>query len=113
MKDQDTQQPTVVPNGYRQAIVTAITVILGFSLYFLRYWSFEASGDWTVPSVIAAAAMLVSIVVQVVALARSLSLSDDNPKAYSTTVRVFIWGVVLALASVVFASVTVSGIFGK
>jgi len=112
MKDEELQQPAVVPNGYRQAIVTAITVILGFSLYFLRFWSLEAPGDWTVPSLIAAVAMGVSITVQIVALARSLSLSDDNPKAYSITVRVFIWGVILALASVVFASAALSGIFG-
>ena len=113
MKDQEPQQPAVMPNGYRPAIVTAITVILGFSLYFLRFWNFEAPGDWTVPSLIAAVAMVVSITVQIVALARSLSLFDDNPRVYSITVRVFIWGVILALASLVFASAAFSGIFGS
>ena len=35
-----------LPNGYRQGIITAITVLLGFSLLFLRFWSFEAPGRW-------------------------------------------------------------------
>lgn len=28
-----------VPQGYRQGLITAITVLLGFSLTLLRYWS--------------------------------------------------------------------------
>ena len=33
-----------LPVGYRQGVITAITVMLGFSLYFLRFWNFEATG---------------------------------------------------------------------
>ena len=33
-----------VPAGYREGIVGAITVVLGFSLLFMRYWSLEAPG---------------------------------------------------------------------
>ena len=43
-------QALPIPQGYRQGIVTAITVLLGFSLTFFRFWGFEASGDWTVAS---------------------------------------------------------------
>ena len=35
-----------VPAGYREGIVGAITVVLGFSLLFMRYWSLEAPGEW-------------------------------------------------------------------
>ena len=41
-----------VPDGYRQGLITAITVLLGFSLSFLRFWGFEAPGEWTLRSVI-------------------------------------------------------------
>ena len=34
-----------VPDGYRQGLITAITVLMGFSLAFVRFWSFEAAGQ--------------------------------------------------------------------
>ena len=97
-----------VPNGYRQAIVTAITVILAFSLYFLRFWSFEAEGDWSLASLPAAFLMLLSTIVQIVALGRSLSLADNDLRNYAVTLKVFMIGVSLALASVVAAAVAYS-----
>jgi hypothetical protein len=36
----ETAKPAV-NQGYRQGLVTAITVFLGFSLSFMRFWSFE------------------------------------------------------------------------
>ena len=38
------------PPGYRQGLITAITVLLGFSLAFLRFWGLEAAGQWTARS---------------------------------------------------------------
>jgi phosphotransferase system glucose/maltose/N-acetylglucosamine-specific IIC component len=32
------RQPRSLPQGYRQGIITAITVLLGFALTFLRFW---------------------------------------------------------------------------
>ena len=43
------QQRTPLPPGYREGIITAITVLLGFSLTFFRFWGFEAEGQWTFP----------------------------------------------------------------
>jgi hypothetical protein len=43
-------EPKVVPTGYRQGIITAITVLLGFSLAFWRFWGFESPGNWTLRS---------------------------------------------------------------
>jgi hypothetical protein len=42
-----------VSQGYRQGIITAIAVMLGFTLAFVRFWGFEAPGVWTYRSVIA------------------------------------------------------------
>src|SRR5260370_25495807 len=57
-----------LPAGYRQGIISAITVLLGFSLLFLRYWSFEASGEWTVVSFVAAVLLHVSLLPRIFAL---------------------------------------------
>ncbi|MGE0279717.1 MAG: hypothetical protein AB7P20_03760 [Rhizobiaceae bacterium] len=105
MNEQSSGQDGNVPNGYRQAIVTAITVILAFSLYFLRFWSLEAEGHWTGLSLVAAIVMLLSILAQMVALWRSLQISDDNVRNYAKTLRWFMAGVVLALLSVVSAAI--------
>lgn len=42
----DEQQPTrphvPLPAGYRQGIITAVTVLIGFSLLFFRYWDLNS-----------------------------------------------------------------------
>jgi len=82
------QQPTV-PLGYRQGLITAITVLLGFSLTFLRYWSLEAPGEWTALSIVATVALCTAVLLQIVALARSLRLEDDRVREYRRTVLCF------------------------
>ncbi|MBP2294477.1 hypothetical protein [Azospirillum rugosum] len=100
-----------LPPGYRQGIITAVTVILGFSLVFLRFWSFEAEGAWTVPSVIAAVILAVSILFQMVCLWRSLQLSDDDEAEYAKTLRWFLASIVTLLVSVLIAALAYSGLF--
>ena len=51
----DTPPQRSIPEGYRAGIITAITVLLGFSLALFRFWGFEAPGDWTLRSIVAAA----------------------------------------------------------
>jgi 4-amino-4-deoxy-L-arabinose transferase-like glycosyltransferase len=97
-----------VPQGYRQGLITAITVLLGFSLTFLRYWSFEAPGEWTTRSIIATIALGIAVLLQIVALVRSLRLEDDQPREYRITVRYFTCSTALLvlgllLAAIVFA----------
>lgn len=101
------QAPKGLPQGYRQGVVTAITVMLGFSLYFLRFWNFEAEGDWTVHAVLAAALMVLSVLLQIVALWRSLQLEDDQPPVYRITLRWFLAGIAAAGLGVLTASFAV------
>lgn len=82
--------PQVVPTGYRQGIITAITVLLGFSLGFWRFWGFEAPGEWDWRSLLAAVSLLVAVVLQIVALFRALRVEDDAVPEYRRTVRCFI-----------------------
>jgi hypothetical protein len=58
----DDSKPRVpIPAGFRQGVISAISVILGFSLLLLRYWSFEASGEVTRASVVAWLALLIAL----------------------------------------------------
>ena len=94
-----------LPAGYRQGIITAITVLLGFSLLFVRYWNFELAGTWSVSSVFADILMALAIVFQVIALWRSLQVKDDDEIEYRITLRWF-----LASAVVLLIGLTLSGL---
>ena len=100
-----TQQVVAVPVGYRQGIITAITVLLGFSLTFFRFWGLEAPGKWTIPSVIAATTVVLAVVLQIVALFRSLRIEDDDAGEYRKTVRWFVVSAAVLLVGLVLAVV--------
>lgn len=89
--------PRVVPAGYRQGIITAITVLLGFSLAFWRFWGMESPGHWSPRALLAAVSLLAAVVLQIVALFRSLRIEDDEIGEYRKTVRWFIASAVALL----------------
>jgi hypothetical protein len=97
------QASAPLPQGYRQGIITAITVLLGFSLAFFRFWGFEAAGQWTWYSAFSTGALAVSVVLQIVALFRSLRIEDDDAREYRKTVNCFIVSVCVMLVALVFA----------
>jgi hypothetical protein len=97
-----------LPVGYRQGVITAITVVLGFSLVFLRFWSFEAPGNWDVSSAISAIVMGISIVGQVVTLWRSLQIEDDQPAEYRKTLRWFLGSTIVLLIGVALSALSYS-----
>ncbi len=117
MEDEPGRQPTPtpepqhrpLPQGYRQGIITAITVLLGFSLAFFRFWGFEASGEWSARSIIAAGTLVIAVLLQIVALVRSLRLEDDDPHEYRKTVMWFTTSAVVLLIGLLFASVVFAG----
>lgn len=89
-----------LPVGYRQGFITAITVVLGFSLVFLRIWSFELPGTWNASSVISAILVVISILGLVVTLWRSLQIEDDEPAVYRKTLRWFLGSTIVLLIGV-------------
>jgi len=107
-RDSENESRTALPQGYRQGLVTAITVFLGFSLSFVRFWNFEHPGEWTRTGALPAIVIAAGIAVQLVALYRSLDLLDDEPTRYVATVRCFFVGIVVVVAGVVFASIVSS-----
>src|SRR6185295_2610578 len=99
-----------VPQGYRAGIITAITVLLGFSLAFLRFWGFEAPGKWTLRSVISTGILVLAVALQIFALFRSLQLEDDLVGEYRKTVAWFIASAVVLLLGLLLAVVELSGV---
>ena len=101
-----------LPQGYRQGIITAITVLLGFSLTFIRFWGFEAPGTWTLRSVISTGTLVVAVGLQIMALFRSLRPEDDDEHEYRKTVIWFLASAVALLLGLLFAIVEFSGVIG-
>lgn len=108
MEDPPTPR-TGLPHGYRQGIITAITVLLGFTLAFLRFWGFEAEGDWTYKSFTAAIGFTLATILQVVALVRSLRVEDDDVTEYRVTVRLFVTSAVVLVVNLIIAAAIYSG----
>jgi len=93
--------PNALPDGYHAGLLTAMTVFLGFSLSFLRFWGLEVPGNWTPRGVIAAVVVMIGIIVQLYALFRALHLNDKAPQHYSVTRWWFLGGVVIVVGGVV------------
>jgi hypothetical protein len=103
------QSKRPLPAGYRQGIITAITVLLGFSLTFFRFWGFETPGQWTARSTISTGTVVVAVIFQIIALFRSLRLEDDEEQEYRKTVRWFLASAVALALGLLFAVVEFSG----
>jgi hypothetical protein len=94
--------PERIPDGYRQAITTAITVSLGFSLTFLRtFWAREAPSGWSPTEIIDESFIGIGLIIQVITLFRALGISDNEPRRYRHTARLFLTGVVVVAVGVV------------
>jgi hypothetical protein len=98
-----------LPAGYRQGVITAITVFIGFSLAFLRFWAFEAPGEWTPMSVIAVVIMVIPILGQILALYRALLVEDDDEDKYRTTIKLFVGSILGMLIALGFSAVVFTG----
>ncbi len=97
-----------LPLGYRQGIITAITVVLGFSLLFVRYWNFELPGAWTVSSECVAVLLGFSILLQFVSLWKALRVSDDEIPEYNKTLHWFLVSVIVLLLCLVLSALSYS-----
>jgi hypothetical protein len=94
-----------LPAGYRQGIVSAITIFIGFSLAFLRFWAFEAPGHWSWRSVLVTVILAVPIFLEIYVLFRSLRVEDDDETEYATTIRWFVISVVAMLFAIICAAI--------
>ena len=103
-----TRERRRLPDGYRQGLITAITVLLGFSLAFLRFWGLESAGDWTLWALLSTGIAVLAVLLQLVALFRALQPEDDEEPEYRRTVKWFIASAVILLIGFLFALVEAS-----
>ncbi|WP_255581833.1 hypothetical protein [Cupriavidus sp. AU9028] len=95
--------PAVVPVGYRQGCITAISVLLAFTLAFWRYWSFESPGPWNALAWTVEVSVAVAAALQSVALFRSLRVEDDLVHEYRRTQQWLLVSAVVLLAGLLAA----------
>jgi uncharacterized membrane protein YiaA len=94
---QDEIDPT-----FRNGSITAVGVVVGFSLGFLSRWA-ALPGQWTRADLIAVACITVGIASQVKALTDLLGVRSLERPIYERCVRYFISGVVIVAVGVVMA----------
>src|SRR4051812_1506365 len=102
-----------IPPGYQQAIVTAITVFLAFSLAFIRFWSFEAEGTWWWGAIVSEILLVTSILMQIFVLARALNLKNETKDDYNKTVKWFLRSVVILVIGLIFSGIIYSDTFNR
>lgn len=97
--------PRALPEGYRQGLITAITVLLGFSLAFFRFSGFEVPGTWSVRSIGSTGATVIAVALQIAALFRPPRFEDNDAAEYRKTVWWFIASVIALALGLLFAFV--------
>ena len=86
----DRQGPKIEAT-FRNGSLTAISVILGFSLSFLVRWS-ALPGPWTRFDLLSVALLTLGVVLQIVAVAALLFTSSLDEKLYNRAVGLFLAG---------------------
>lgn len=87
---------------FRNGSITAIGVVVGFSLGFLSRWS-ALPGEWTTSDLFSVALITLGLALQVKSLADLLLISSLQLKKYNRSVRIFLTGLILVSLGVIFA----------
>ncbi|MBM6579245.1 hypothetical protein ILT44_03530 [Microvirga sp. BT689] len=91
-----------IDSTFRNGSITAIGVVVGFSLGFLSHWA-ALPGEW-MPSDLASVALItLGLALQVKALADLLLVSSLQLKRYNRSIRVFMAGLIMVSLGVVLA----------
>ena len=87
---------------FRNGSLTAISVVLGFSLSFLNRWA-GLPGAWNRVDLTAVGAISSGIVFQIVAMALMLPVRSLVLRRYNRAIRVFLVGLVFVAVGVAIA----------
>ena len=87
---------------FRNGSLTAISVVLGFSLSFLNRWA-GLPGAWTLSDLLAVLAISAGIVLQVVAVALMLAVGSLALRRYNRAVKIFMIGLAFVAIGVALA----------
>src|SRR5689334_22773418 len=100
MADERSRPSEAAPEGaridstFRNGSLTAIGVVVGFSLGFLSRWA-GLPGDWSRSDLLAVFAITIGIVLQIKALADLLSVQSLVLSRYNRAIRFFLAGLIL------------------
>ncbi|RDI59245.1 hypothetical protein [Microvirga subterranea] len=83
-----------IDSTFRNGSLTAIGVVVGFSLGFLSRWA-GLPGDWSRSDLLAVFAITIGIVLQIKALADLLSVQSLVLSRYNRAIRIFLAGLIL------------------
>jgi hypothetical protein len=98
----ESEEQQRVDSTFRNGSITAIGVVVGFSLGFLSRWS-ALPGEWMQTDLVSVASITLGLALQVKALADLLLVSSLQLKRYNRSIRFFLAGLILVGLGVVFA----------
>jgi hypothetical protein len=87
---------------FRSGSITAVSVVVGFSLGFLSRWG-GLPGEWAKSDVFAVVAITLGIVLQIISLIDLLSVKSLVLARYERAIRIFVIGLILVALGVVAA----------
>ena len=90
---------TTIDSTFRNGSLTAMGVVVAFSLGFLSRWA-GLPGSWTGSDIFAVAAITLGVSLQVKALVDMLSVRSLIVVRYNRSVRVFMAGLILVTAGI-------------
>ena len=93
---------TRIAPEFRNGSLTAISVLVGFSLSFLARWA-GTPGKWHALDLIAVVLIVAGSALQIVALGSMLFLSSMVVANYERAVRIFLVGLAIVAVGVVMA----------
>jgi len=97
----DTPSPKV-EGIFRSGSITAISVVVGFSLGFISRWS-GLPGKWTASDIFAVVAITLGVAWQIKALIDLLSIKSLSVAFYERSIRIFVIGLLLVAVGVIAA----------
>jgi hypothetical protein len=89
-----------LPPGYRQGVISASTVLLGFGLAFAQFWAFD-DAPWKWTDAFPAPFILLGIFFLLIAVRRSLDLADEEPENYRRTTQYLVRGVACEISAII------------
>jgi hypothetical protein len=95
-------EPARIEGIFRSGSITAISVVVGFSLGFLVRWS-GLPGRWAGSDVFAVLGITLGVALQIKALIDLLSIRSLLVSFYERAIRIFVAGLVLVAIGVVAA----------
>jgi hypothetical protein len=94
--------PATIDATFRNGSLTAMGVVVGFSLGFMSRWA-STPGEWSHADLVAVAAITLGMAFQIKALADLLARTSLSAARYDRSVRFFLVGLVLVAAGVMTA----------